>query len=263
MLLLYAAICFNPTAPTMTTITHHYNTLPQNTSVMGPYNTRYNSKWVLRCGDLHPDPGHRGIYHLRRDCRLVPRPPVPLLNKENYPQHLLVNTNRQYDNVDKAAEGHDRDMKLATWNIQSAQGTVSLQRWANILHLIQQCRIDLCGIQEYNLGFPLPEAATTPLNNDYKCYTAPGTEPRIAFLVCNAVVPHVLETICSPNGLAGVLRLQLPNGPRRTIACVYSEFSRPDKQEVDLFLETMKPSDILMGDYNDDILSANPTRPWQ
>ena len=165
----------------MTTITHHYNTLPQNASVMGPYNTRYNSKWVLRCGDVHPNPGHCGIYHLRRDCRLVPRPPVLLLDKENYPQHLLVNTNRQYDNVDKAAEGHDRDMKLATWNIQGAQGTVILQRWANTLHLIQQCRIDLCGIQEYNLGFRLPEAATTPLNNDYKCYTAPGTETKDSF----------------------------------------------------------------------------------
>ena len=77
------------------------------------------------------------------------------------------------------------------------------------------------------------------------------------------MVPHVLETIYSPNGLAGVLKLQLPNGPRCTIACVHSKFSRHDKQEVDLFLETMKPYDILMADYNDDIWSPNPTCPWQ
>ena len=130
-------------------------------------------------------------------------------------------------------------MKLATWNIQGAQGTVCLQRWATVLHLIQQCRIELCGIQKYNPGFPLPEAATTALNNDYKCYAVPGTEPWIAFLVRNAMVPHVLETLYSPNELAGALRLQLPNGPRRTIACVYSKFSRHDKQEVDLFLQTV------------------------
>ena len=104
-------------------------------------------------------------------------------------------------------------------------------------------------------GFSPTRAATTALSNDYKCYTAPGTEPRIAFLVRNAVVPHVLKTIFSPNGLAGALRLQLPNGPRRT--------SRHDKQEVDLFLDSMKPYNILMGDYNDNIWSPNPTRPWQ
>ena len=137
LLLLYVAIFFTtPTAPTMITITHCYNTLPHNTSVVRPYNTRYNSDWVLRCGDVHPNPGHRRIYHLRRDCRLVPGPPVPLLDIEEYAQHLVDNTNRQYDNLDNAAEGHDWDMKLATWNIQGAQGTVSLQRWADVLHLI-------------------------------------------------------------------------------------------------------------------------------
>ena len=175
----------------------------------------------------------------------------------------MVNTNRHYDNLDNAANGQDRDIKLGTWNIQGAQGTVSLQRWASVIHPIQQCRIDLCGIHDYNPGFPLPEAATTALNNDHKCYAAPGTEPRIAFLVRNTMVPHVLETLYSPNGLAGALRLQLPNGPRRTIACVYSKFRGHDKQEVDLFLQTLKPYDIIMGDYNDDIWLPDPTRPWQ
>ena len=81
----------------------------------------------------------------------------------------MVNTNRQYDSLDNVAKEQDRDMKPATWNIHGTQGTVSLQRWAIVLHLIQQCGIDLCGIQEYNPGFPLPETATTALNKGYKC----------------------------------------------------------------------------------------------
>ena len=203
------------------------------------------------------------MYQLRRECRLVPGPPVPLLDIEEYAQHLVVNANRQYDSLDNVTHEQDRDMKLATWNIQGAQGSVTLQRWASVLHLVKQCSIDLCGIQEYNPCFPLPEAATTALNNDYKCYAAPGNESRVAFLIRNTVVPHVLEMLYSPNGLAGALRLQLPNSPRRTIACVYSKLSRQDKQEVDLFLQSLRPYDIIMGDYNDDIWSSDPTRPWQ
>ena len=109
---------------------------------------------------------------------------------------------------------------------------------------------------------PFPPPTTAP-NNDYKCYAAPGTEPRIAFLIRNAMVRHVLETLYSPNGLARALRLQLANGPQRTIACVYSKFSRHDKQEVDLFLRTVKPYNIIMGYYNDNTWSPDPTRPWQ
>ena len=139
-------------------------------------------------------------------------------------------------------------MKLATWNIQGAQGSVTLQRRASALQLISQCRIDLCGIQEYNPCFPMPEAATTALNNDYKCYAAPGTDPQVAFIVRNTVVPNILQTLYSPNGLAGAIRLQLPNSPRRTMACVYSKFNRQDKQQVDLFLQAVQPYDIIMGD---------------
>ena len=90
----------------------------------------------------------------------------------------MVNTNRQYDSLDNVTNEPDGDMKLGTWNIQGAQGTVTLQRWATVIHLVQQCRIDLCGIQEYNPGFPLPEAATSALNNEYK-YTIAGNEPRV------------------------------------------------------------------------------------
>ena len=109
----------------------------------------------------------------------------------------------------------------------------------------------------------MPEAATTALNDNYKCYATPGNEPQVAFIVRNTVVPHVLETLYSPNGLAGAIRLQLPNSLRLTIVCVYSKFNRQDKQEVDLFVQSLQPYDIIMGDYNDDIWSSNPTRPWQ
>ena len=109
----------------------------------------------------------------------------------------------------------------------------------------------------------MPEAATTALNNNYKCYAAPGNEPRVAFIVRNTVVPHVLETLYSPNGLAGAIRLQLANSPCQTIACVYSKFNRQDKQQVDLFLQSLQPYDIIMGDYNDDLCSSSLTRPWQ
>ena len=118
-------------------------------------------------------------------------------------------------------------------------------------------------MQEYDPCFPKPDAATTSLNNNYKCYAAPGTEQRVAFIVRHVVVPHILETLYSPNGLAGAIRLQLPNSPRRTIVCVYSKFNRKHKQEVDLFVQSLQPYDIVMGDYNDDIWSSNPTRPWR
>ena len=207
LLLLYI-VCFfhTPTAP-ITAAPCRYHAPVTITTVTSPYNTRYNTNWVLQCGDVHPNPGHRRIYQLRRGCRDVRGPPIPLLDIEEYAQHLVVNTNRRYDSLDDATTAKDHDMKLASWNIQGAQGSVSLQRWANTLHLISQCRIDLCGIQEFHPGFPKPEAATTALNNDYKCYAAPGNEPRIAFIVRNAVVPHILETLYSPNGLAGAIRI--------------------------------------------------------
>ena len=264
LLLLHIACFFHtPTAPSTRVPSCYYRAPVSIATVTSPHDTRYNNNRVLQCGDVHPNPGHRRIYELRRDCCLVPGPPVPPLDIEEYAQHLVVSTNRRYDSQDDTTNAQDHDMKLATWNIQGAQGSVTLQRWASVLHLISQCRIDLCGIQEYNPCLPMPEAATTALNNDYKCYAAPGNESRVAFIVRNTVVPHVLETLYSPNGLAGAIRLQLPNSPRQTIAWVYSKFNRQDKQEVDLFLQSLQPYDIIMGDYHDDIWSSNPTRPWQ
>ena len=111
--------------------------------------------------------------------------------------------------------------------------------------------------------FPAAGAATTAINNVYKRYAAPRNEPRVAFLIRDTVVSHVLETLYSPNGLAGAIRLQLPNSPQRTIACVYSTFSRQDKKEGDLFAQSLQPYDIIMGDCNDDIWSSDPTSPWQ
>ena len=227
LLLLYIACFFHtPTAPITGVPSRYYHAPVSLTTVTSPHNTRFNNNWVLQCGDIHPKPGHRRIYQLRRGCRDVLGPPVPLLDIEEYAQDLVVNTNRRYDSLDDTTTAKDHDMKLATWHIQGAQGSVTLQRWASTLHLISQCRIDLCGIQEYNPCFPKPEAATTALNNDYKCYAALGTEPRVAFIVRNTVVPHILETLYSPNGLARGITLQLPNSSRRTIACVYSKFNR-------------------------------------
>ena len=227
MLLLYFACFFHtPTAPSTGVPTHYYHAPVPSTSVISPHNTRYNNKWVLQCGDVHPNPGTGGYTSSDATAASYQDPPS-----------LDVTTTQE------------RDMKLVTWNIQGAQGSVTLPRRASVLHPIKQCRIDLCGIQEYNPCFPLPEAATTALNNDYKCYAAPGNEPRAAFLIRNNVVTHVLETLYSPNGLAGAIRLQLPNSPRRTIGCVYSKFSRQDKHEVDLFLHSLQPYDIIMAEW--------------
>ena len=45
--------------------------------------------------------------------------------------------------------------------------------------------------------------------------------------------------------------------------CVYSKFTARDKTEVDDFIQSMEPYDIIMGDFNDDIWASPPTRPWQ
>ena len=99
-------------------------------------------------------------------------------------------------------------------------GSLSPQLWSNIIHLVSDCRIDICGIQEYDPRFPLPKAATTALHNNYKCKAAPSTGPMVALPAKDTTVPHILEVIASPRGLAAALRLQLPLGLRCTIVCV-------------------------------------------
>ena len=137
LLLLYI-VCFfhTPIAPITGAPIRYYHAPVSITTVTSPYNTRYNTNWVLQCGDVHPSPGHRRMYQLRRGCRDVRGPPIPLLDIEEYAQHLVVNTNRRYDGLDDATTAKGHDMKLASWNIQGAQGSVSLQRWASTLHLI-------------------------------------------------------------------------------------------------------------------------------
>ena len=110
---------------------------------------------------------------------------------------------------------------------------------------------------------PLPEAATTALQNDCKCYASPGNGPHVAFLVKNHIVPHILGVIYSPQGLAAALRFQLPHSPRRTMLYVYSKFTARDKIEVDDFIQSMEAYDIVMADFNDDIWASPPTRPWK
>ena len=93
LLLLYIACFFHtPTAPSTGVPSRCYHTPVSIPTVTSPHNTRFNNNWVLQCGDVHPNPGHRRIYQLRRDCRQVPGPPVPLLDIEEYAQHLVVNT---------------------------------------------------------------------------------------------------------------------------------------------------------------------------
>ena len=46
---------------------------------------------------------------------------------------------------------------------------------ANIVHLIRVRHIDLIEIQDNDVGFPLPEAANTTMQKDYKCYATFGT----------------------------------------------------------------------------------------
>ena len=156
---------------------------------------------------------------------------------------------------------------------------------ANITQVVRKCRIDLIGIHDYHLGFALLEAANIALHNDYKCYVAPGHEPHMAFLVCNALVPFILEVtgneprvaflvrnallpfilevIYSPWGLAAAIWPQFPHIPRKTIVYVYSKFTSHNKLEVDLFIDSMQPYDILVGDYTDNVWSPTVTRPWQ
>ena len=167
LFLLYIACFFHtPTALDTGVPSRSYRAPVSIATVTSPHNTRYNNNWVLQCGDVHPNPGHQRIYQLRRDCRNVPGPPVPLLDIEECAQHLVVNTNRRYDSLDVTTTAKDHDIKLATWNIQGAQGSVTLQRWASAPHPISRCRIHLCGIQEYSPCYPMPEGATTTLNNN-------------------------------------------------------------------------------------------------
>ena len=119
------------------------------------------------------------------------------------------------------------------------------------------------GIQECDPGFPRPEAATTALQNNYKCLAAPGGYPRAAFLIKNHLVPHITDTIYSRNGLAAALRIHLPNDKRRTIVNIYPKFNKPDKKEIDDFIRSMSPYDLLMGDFNDALWNDQPNRPWQ
>ena len=116
-----------------------------------------------------------------------PPPPLPLHDLEAYASQLVTNTHWDLQHLRQAAQHNDTDMKLATWKAQGAQGTLSLQRWANVLYLVRDRH--RCGIQEYDPRFPLPEAATTALKSNYKCYAASGTRPRVASLAKNTMVP--------------------------------------------------------------------------
>ena len=44
---------------------------------------------------------------------------------------------------------------------------------------------------------------------------------------------------------------------------LYSKFTARDKTEVDDFIQSMEPYDIIRGEFGDDIWASPPTRPWQ
>ena len=73
----------------------------------------------------------------------------------------------------------------------------------------------------------------------------------------------VLEVVYSPRGLAAAPRLQLPHRPRRTTVDVYSKFITRKKTEVDHFVTSMSPYDIIVGDFSDDTWAASPTGLWE
>ena len=81
------------------------------------------------------------------------------------------------------------------WNVHGAKGSLCLQWWSNIIHLVSNRSVEKCGMQEYDPAYPLPEAATAALHNEYKCYAAPGTGLRLAVLAKDTGVPHILEII--------------------------------------------------------------------
>ena len=184
---------------------------------ISPYNHRNNATWVLIWGDVHPNLGQRRIYRLNNHTRTLRGPLVPPQDIEAYTKHRVTNTQRDLQCLKQTTQHKDTNLKLATWNVQGAQGRLSLQCWANILYLVSDRRIDLCGIQEYDPGFAFPEAATGTLHNEYKCYAALGTGPQVSFLAKNTLDPHMLQVTYSPWGLAAALRLQPPVRPGHTI----------------------------------------------
>ena len=57
-------------------------------------------------------------------------------------------------------------MTIATANVQGAQHSLSLHPSGNIIDLVSNFHIGLCGSQEYDLGILLPEVATTAVLNN-------------------------------------------------------------------------------------------------
>ena len=175
-----------------------------------------------------PQPGQHRMYRLNDHTRTLRGSQGPLHDIEACEITSYRHTTRPTEPAANI-EHQDLDMKLATSIAHGAQGSPGLQRWSSIIHLVINCFIDFYGIQEYDPGFRLPEAATTALHNDYKFYTVPGTGLRVAF-VAKTHWPHTYRRSYTPHGLAAALRFLLPHGARRTIMCVYSNFIPRDKR---------------------------------
>ena len=57
------------------------------------------------------------------------------------PSKQVTNTKGYETSLKQTTKHKDTDMKVATWNVQRAQRSPSLQRWANILQLVKDCDI--------------------------------------------------------------------------------------------------------------------------
>ena len=129
------------------TIVHRYpDTAYRWDQPISPYNHRNNATWVLICGDVHPNLGQRRIHRLNNHGRALRRPCVPVQDIEAYTKHLVTNAQRDLQSLHQTTQHKDTDRKLATWNLQGAQVRLSLQRWADILYLVSDRRIDVCGL---------------------------------------------------------------------------------------------------------------------
>ena len=120
LLLLYIACFFHtPTAPN-TGVPSRYYRAPVSIAALPAPTTHVSTTTGSSNAGTPKD--------IPAPARMPQRGPVPLLDIEEYPQYLVVNTNRRYDGLDDMTNARDHNMKLATWNIQGAQGSVTLQR---------------------------------------------------------------------------------------------------------------------------------------
>ena len=67
------------------------------------------------------------MHHLNQHSRAVHGPPIPLDDLAAYADQLVTNTQRNLSHLNNLiTQEKDTLMRIATWNEQGAQGTLSL-----------------------------------------------------------------------------------------------------------------------------------------